>query len=171
MESKDELVQLVLRMPQTSERLLQMDTGEIEKLLFSCKEGVKYLTSILKDDYEKIKPHIEIVSILKRFKENRKRLNELRAREKLYREFVDLETGTICTIDSELDETDFEPLGDETDYEGPAPPPTSPAKYTEQIKPFQATTPKKPSTPRRSISVPPPPPTLPSKLPQPRMRY
>lgn len=99
--TKENLVQFVSQLPNDTEQLLTMDTREVERLHNDCSLAIQQLEVSLKDDYKKIEPILDLIPILQRFKENRKRLNELRMRQKLYRSFVDLDAATIGSFADE----------------------------------------------------------------------
>lgn len=121
--TKENLVQLT----DETEQLLTMDTRDVERLHNDCTLAIQQLEVSLKDDYKLIKPHLDIIPILQRFKDNRKRLNELRMRQKLYRSFVDLDTATIASIPDDWLDDVIPDLGmDDPVTPQPRPPPTTP---------------------------------------------
>ncbi len=134
--TKENLVQFVSQLPNDTEQLLTMDTREVERLHNDCSLAIQQLEVSLKDDYKKIEPILDLIPILQRFKENRKRLNELRMRQKLYRSFVDLDAATIGSFADEWIDDEIPLLPDEGPLTPmlPNPPPTTPE------------TPRRPST-------------------------
>lgn len=156
----DQIAQLVLSMPATTERLLKLDNNDVEQLLLNCRAGIRQVGTKLSEDYHELEPHLELLRRLRpiqsRFRQNRKYLSELRKLEELYVAFRDIDTETILTLDDMKDDwMALETLGDETEPETPMPPPTSPVRMES-------------TTPRRSSVIHTP---MASKLPQPRMKH
>lgn len=163
MDPGDNITKLVLSMPKTAERLLQLDNNEVEQLLVNCKSGLRQLEEKLNEDYKVLKPHLELLRKLRpiqsRLRENRKYHAELKKLHELYVAFRDIDTETILTLDDMKDDwMELENLGDETEPETPMPPPTSPAR-----PPNEPTTPRRSSVVQKSATA--------SKLPLPRMKH
>jgi len=154
--SKDDIISFILKQPSNADHLCSLSTEELQRLQRQCSLGVETLQKIVAQDYEEIKPLSHLIPILKRFKENRRRLEALRKLQRLYDGIINLETGTICSVTlDDLDlETDAEDAIPREPFADLGAPPPSPVRKPN--KPLVA-----PPTPKRSKSQ-----TPPSRLPQ-----
>lgn len=136
--TNEELLNFIIKQPKDAESLLKMPTDMLKQMQYECIAGIEYLQKIMAADYEQIKPIAPILPLLKRWRVNRKRLDELRDRLNVCSEIVDLETGTLCSLNVEdlgLDTDDemiplkpFEGLGDAVSPNAPNAPPSTPRR-------------------------------------------